>query len=146
MNSLMQLNPSLQLHLKLIRHLRITENTGGSVSDLVTTIVAEQKEKDKRQLNVIVHNMTELQGEDPSVKKTNDINEATSLFKEYLGVETTLTNAVRIGKNATKPQLLKVTLQSLNYKVSVLQNKLKLRKTKTPTTSSLFLSHRITHQ
>ena len=56
------------------------------------------------------------------------INEATSLFKEYLGVELTVTNAVRIGKKATKPRLFKLTLQNLDDKVSVLRNKLKLRK------------------
>ena len=40
--------------------------------------------------------MVESDDEDQSAKKAGDINEATSLFKEYLGVEPTVTNAVRI--------------------------------------------------
>ena len=72
--------------------------------------------------------MVECDDEDPSARKAADINEATSLFKEYLGVEPTVTNAVRIRKKATKPRLLELTLQNLDDKVSVLRNILKLRK------------------
>ena len=64
--------------------------------------------------------MAESDDEDLSARKAGDINEATLLFKEYLGVEHTVTNAVRIGKKATKPQLLKLTFQNLDDKVSVL--------------------------
>ena len=60
--------------------------------------------------------MVESDNEDPSARKADDIKKATSLFKECLSVEPIVTNAVRIGK-AFKPQLLKLTLQSLNDKV-----------------------------
>ena len=59
--------------------------------------------------------MVESDNEDPSARKA-DIKKATSLFKECLGVEPTVTNAVRIGK-ASKPRLLKLILQNLNDKV-----------------------------
>lgn len=42
--------------------------------------------------------MVESDDEDPSARKADDIKEATSLFKEHLGVEPSVTNAVRIGK------------------------------------------------
>ena len=62
--------------------------------------------------------MVESDNEDPSARKADDIKKATSLFKECLGVEPTVTNAVRIGKASNcKPRLLKLTLQNLNDKV-----------------------------
>ena len=67
--------------------------------------------------------MVESDDEDPSARKACDINETTSLFKEYISVEPTVTNVVRIGKKATKPQF-----QNLDNKDSDLRNKLKLRK------------------
>ena len=42
--------------------------------------------------------MVESNDKDTSARKAGDINKTTSLFKEYLGVEPTVTNAVRIGK------------------------------------------------
>ena len=42
--------------------------------------------------------MVESDDEDLSARRAGDINEATSLFKEYLRIEPTVTNAVRIGK------------------------------------------------
>ena len=46
--------------------------------------------------------MVESGDKDPSARKAGDISEATytSLFKEYVGVEPTVTNAVRIGGKA----------------------------------------------
>ena len=57
----------------------------------------------------------------------HEIKEATTLFKEYLGVEPTVTNAVRIGK-VSKPQLLKLAIQNLDDKIPVLQSKMKLKR------------------
>ena len=47
--------------------------------------------------------MVESDDEDSSAWKACDINETTSLFKKYIGVEPTVTKAVRIGQKATKP-------------------------------------------
>ena len=69
--------------------------------------------------------MVESNDEDPSARKAGDINGATSLFKECLGVEPKATNAVRIERKAAKSQLLKLTLDG---KVCVLRNKSKSRK------------------
>ena len=74
--------------------------------------------------------MVESDDEDPSTRKTDEIKEATTFFKEYLGVEPTVTNAVRIGK-VSKPQLLKSAIQNLDDKVPVLQSKMKLKGKKT---------------
>ena len=73
--------------------------------------------------------MVESEDESPSTRKSINIKEATSLFKDHIGVETTVTNAVRIGRKGTKPRLLNLSLHNLNDKVTILCNKFKLRKT-----------------
>ena len=52
---------------------------------------------------------------------------ATSLFAKCLGVETSVTNAIRIGKKNKRHRLLKVTVSNLQDKVAILRNKYKLR-------------------
>ena len=77
--------------------------------------------------------MVESDDEDPSARKACDINETTSLFKDYIGVEPTVTNAVRIGKKATKPPF-----QNLDNKDSDLRKILKLRKENSDYIKSIF--------
>ena len=98
-----------------------------SYAHLATSIVAEQKEKEKRQLNLILHNFKESLEEEPSNRKKDDVNGARSLFSEYIGVEATVTNAIRIGKKGVKPRLLKVSVSNLEDKISILRGKMKLR-------------------
>lgn len=84
-------------------------DSDNSFAHLATSIVAEQKEKEKRQLNLILHKVEES-AEGPSNRKKDDISKATSLFSEYMGVETTVTKAIRIEKKGTEPRLLKVSV------------------------------------
>ena len=106
--------------------------TEDSLTHLATSIVAEQKEKEKRQLNLILHKIEESVEEEPSNRKKDDIHKVTSLFTEYIGVETTVTNAIRIGKKGTKPRLLKVGISNLQDKISILRSKKKLRNESNP--------------
>ena len=85
--------------------------------------ISEQKEKEKRQLNLILHNIEESKEEDPQTRKRDDIKKATSLFTKCLGVETLVTNAIRIGKKCDRARLLKVFVSSLQDKVAILRNK-----------------------
>ena len=64
---------------------------------IASSIVSEQKEKEKRQLNIILHNLTESSKEDAGDRKSDDTKEVTSLFDKYLGIKTSISNAVRIG-------------------------------------------------
>ena len=108
------------------------QDSDDSFAHLATSIVAEQKEKEKRQLNLILHNVKESVEEEPSNRKKDDVKEATSVFSEYVGVETVVTNAIRIGKKGTKPRLLKVSVRNLQDKVSILRGKMKLRNENNP--------------
>ena len=42
-------------------------------------------------------------------------------------VPASITNAVRIGKKGSKPRLLKISVNNLQEKISILRNKMKLR-------------------
>ena len=91
-----------------------------SVAHLTSSIISEQKEK--RQLNLILHNIEESKKEDPQTRKRDDIKKATSLFTECLGVETLVTNAIRIRKKCGRARLLKVSVSSHQDKVAILRN------------------------
>ena len=82
---------------------------------------------DRRQLNLIVHKMEESVAEEPLDRKQDDISKVTTLLSKYLGVETLVTNAIRIGQKGTKPRLLKVSISSLQNKISILRGKKNLK-------------------
>jgi len=69
----------------------------------------EQKEKEKRQLNIVVHNIEESAASDGASRKKDDISKCTALLQKYLGISTTVTNAFRLSKKSAKPRLLKVS-------------------------------------
>ena len=45
----------------------------------------EEKEKEKRRFNLIIHNIVESTDVDSSVRKEHDINLVDSILKQYLG-------------------------------------------------------------
>ena len=55
-----------------------------AVDDITTFVTAEQKEKEKRRFNVIVHNLPESSASDAQVRKNDDITQCTTLFKKYI--------------------------------------------------------------
>ena len=75
------------------------------LENLAHSIVSEQKEKEKRQFNLVLHNVLEPLEQDASDRKSADLSKVTSLFSDHLGVTCSLTNAVQIGKKGTKPHL-----------------------------------------
>ena len=83
--------------------------------------------KDKRQLNLIVHQLTESTKEDPQSRKTEDIHVSSNLIQKYLGIPVTITNAIRLGSRGDKPRLLKISVSSKHEKALVLKNCVKLR-------------------
>ena len=77
--------------------------------------------------------------------KSDDTKEVTSLFDKYLGIKTSISNAVRIGKKGNKPRLLKVTVNNLEDKINILHNKLKLRNKGNPESiKSIFITADLT--
>ena len=109
------------------------ESISDTVTNITLSLASEQKEKEKRKFNVILHNLSESNAADGSAKKQDDINRCSSLFSTYLNVTVAITNAIRIGKRDSRPcRLLKLTFSSLEEKANVLKQKLKFKLDKNP--------------
>ena len=99
-----------------------------SVASLTTSLFNEQKEREKRELNLVVHNLPESNASESAVRKRDDIQKVTPVLQDTLNIKSTINNAIRIGKKIPdKPQLLKITISSMEEKVTILRNKSKLR-------------------
>jgi len=120
---------------KLDSHCKTIEAIPVKVPDLATTIASvtssltiEQREKEKRQLNLIIHNVPESKSSDPLTKKKEDTDFVQQIFSDVLNTPATVTNTIRLGKKDSCMRLLKITLESLDQKKVILRNKFKLRK------------------
>ena len=75
-----------------------------------SSMMSEQKEKESRKLNLIMHNMVESNDPIAANRKKHDIDSATDILQRYVGITATIKNAFRIGKKLTdKSRLLKIT-------------------------------------
>lgn len=106
---------------------RVESLSAGSISTAVTSALSEERDKEKRKLNLIVHNTVEPTAEDGQARKKQDIDNISRIFQKNLGVNVKVTNALRLGKKGDKPRLLKITMDSEQSKASVLRNCTKLR-------------------
>ena len=103
-----------------------------SVAHITVSLTTEQKEKEKRHLNIILHNIEESTASDGASRKKDDIFKCTALIQKYLGISTTVNNAFRLGKKSAKPRLLKLSLNNIQEKSAILKNKVKLRSSDNP--------------
>ena len=103
-----------------------------SITSTVTSLLAEEKEKDRRRLNLIVHQLAEPTETDPQQRKECDIKETSDIIQKYLGVSVSVTNAIRLGNKGAKPRLLKISVGSKQQKASILKNCTKLRNKEYP--------------
>jgi len=124
-----------ELGTKLDSHCKTIEAIPAKVPDLATTIASvtsslatEQREKEKRQLNLILHNVPESKSSDPLTRKKEDTDFVQQVFSDVLSTPATITNAIRLGKKDSRIRLLKISVESLDQKKAILRNKLKLRK------------------
>ena len=110
-----------------------TNSPPPSVDNLTNSLIAKQKEWDKRKLSIILHGIGESTVEDSQFRKHYDITSLNSNFSKYLNITPTITNAIRLDKkDSDKPCLMKITLNSLEEKSLILQNKFKLKNEKNP--------------
>ena len=97
------------------------------------SLTSEQKEKEKRQVNIVLHNLKESAATDRAIRKQEDIELCFSLFSTYLNVSASLKAAIRLGKKGSRPcHLLKLTLSSLDKKAKILKLKSKLKAAQNP--------------
>jgi len=72
-------------------------NTLNSTSEVLASFINEEKERGRRKLNVIVHNVAESSAESGAGRKSHDISNVTSIFDKYVEVKVRVANANRIG-------------------------------------------------
>ena len=107
--------------------LHTSVDSSSQIQTMVDSFINEEKEKAKRCLNLIVHNVTESTDEEGLNRKKHDIDFVTSTFQQYLGVSVAINKAFRLGKHNDKPRLLKISVNSEAEKASLLRNATKLR-------------------
>ena len=102
------------------------------VENITSSLANEQKEREKRKLNVMVYNVPESEASNGLEKKEEDLNRLNNLFKDNLQISANITKVIRLGKRDDKPRLLKVSLGSADQKSNLLRNKAKLKKDSNP--------------
>jgi len=95
---------------------------------MVLSYLNEEKERSKRRLNLIVHDLMEPSSEDGATCKKEDIKQVNDLLLKHVEVSPTITNAIRLGKRGDRPRLLRVTVSSEYEKGTVLRNTFKLHR------------------
>ena len=116
-----------------------------SIATMTASLMSEEKEKEKRKLNIIIHNLPESTVEEAQARKQDDLKNINSLLTKYVDVSASVSNAVRLGKRTETPRLLKVTLSSKEQKSAILRNRLKLRnKANPPSILKVFITSDLT--
>jgi len=95
-------------------------STSDMLRNAVSSVIDEEKEKQKRKLNLIVHNMEESSADHPQSRKEHDITAIRDILGSQLEVQPRISNAIRLGrKGGPKPRLLKITVE---WKMKKLQS------------------------
>ena len=103
------------------------------ITNTVTSILAEEKEKEKRKFNLVVHKVPESTSINAQERKAHDIDQVQTILQKHLSLETTIENPIRLGtKDPSKTRLLKITVASLKLKEEILHNSIKLRSESNP--------------
>jgi len=92
----------------------------GAITSAAASAISEEKERDKRKLNVILHNLAEPTSEEGNSRKKEDIEQVSRIFQKNMNASAKVVNAVHLGKKSDKPRLLKVSVDSVYSKASVL--------------------------
>jgi len=109
-----------------------TDDSTNHIGSIISTFLNEEKEKAKRCLNLIVHNVNESTSDDGPTRKQHDIRTISSIFQQQLNITATITKAFRIGQHKEKPRLLKISVSTESEKAAILQNCIKLRSSSNP--------------
>ena len=116
----------------------VTSPPNDHITTIVSSYLNEEKEKSKRRLNLIVHNLKEPSSEDGATRKKEDIKQINDLLQKHVEVTPSITNAIRLGKRGDRPRLLRITVSTESEKANVLRNTFKLRREQE--TKNIFIS------
>ena len=82
-----------------------TQPTSNELSNAVKSVINEEKERNRRKLNLIIHNIPESEAEAPGIRKEEDTKQITDVFRKQLKVEANVSSIVRLGKKVVAPSL-----------------------------------------
>lgn len=103
------------------------------VTSTVKSLLSEEKEKDKRKLNLIFHRIPESTAEEALERRAHDTDHVKTIIQTYLKVDAQVDTIVRIGKkDPNKTRLLKVDVLSEKMKKLILRNSPQLREESNP--------------
>ena len=134
-SKLHEIKEELTLQLSKCREMLRTPETNSAkppagpalIADTVFTAMNEERDREKIQLNLIIHNLAESNSDHGETRKSEDIKHTTDIFN-YLRAKATVTKAIRLGKKSEKPRLLKVAVNTVESKAFILRNCTSLRK------------------
>ena len=99
-----------------------------TITSTVASMLQEEREKDRRKLNLIIHGIPESTCEIPLERKEHDTKLVVEMLNQHLKTETSIEDIVRLGKkDSTKQWLLNISIPSLAVKKTILRNSSKLR-------------------
>ena len=112
------------------------------ITNTLSSILSEEKKKEKRMLNLIVHKVPESTSSSAQERKAYDLNQVHTIIQKHLGLDTTIDNPIRLGKrDPAKTRLLKITVASLKFKKEILHNNAMLRDVSDPAwVNSIFIT------
>ena len=82
-----------------------TQPTSNELSTAVKSIINEEKERNRRKLNLTIHNNPESEAKVPDIRKREDTKQVTDVFRKQLKVEANISSIVRLGKKVVAPSL-----------------------------------------
>ena len=112
-----------------------TQPTSDELSNAVKSVINEEKERNRRKLNLIIHNIPKSEAEAPDIRKEEDTKQIIDVFRKQPKVEANISSIVRLGKKGGGPKprlLIRVTVNSESEKAAILQNTKRLWLSDTP--------------
>jgi len=100
------------------------------IAEAVSSVLKEEKEKSKRKLNTILHNIPESDADTPEVRKEHDTDTVKAIINQHLSIPTSVSNVTWLGKKSDKSCLLRITVATEQDKAIILRNCVKVRSIK----------------
>ena len=91
----------------VVDHSSLDSSHSDEISWAVSSVLKEEKEKSKRRLNIILHNIPKSTAENIDTWKQHDVDTAKTIVNQHLGIPASLSQAVRLGKSLKSLDCLK---------------------------------------
>ena len=101
--------------------------TKSIISSTVSSFLTEEKDRERRRLNLILHGVPESNSENIQTRKDHDSTMVQEIFDKHLGVSATIANPIRLGPKSDKPRLIRISVSSDREKANIPRNCTKLR-------------------